>query len=71
MCLTVVYIVDVGDMYERFVVGVATTREKAIEIAREHRGDYRSEVNFYEMRTIRLDMADENNELTAELIELD
>ena len=68
-----VFIVDLGDNYERLVVGVATSREAAIQIAREHaaRDNYQSSVNYYEMRRAQLDMVDDNIDMTAEVIDVD
>ena len=71
--MTEVYIVDLGDSYERLVIGVATTRKAAIKIAREHaaRGNCRSEVDYYEMRRVQLDIVDDGIEITAKYIKVD
>lgn len=71
--MTEVFIVDLGDNYERLIVGVATSREKAIEIAREHaaKDDYSSSVNYYGMRKARLDRIDDDVDATFEEVDLD
>jgi hypothetical protein len=52
-----VYIVDVGCNYERSVIGVASTRDSAIEIARMHTAKYGPLISheYYEMRRAPLD----------------
>ena len=71
--MTEVYIVDLGDNYDRFIIGIATSREAAINIAREHAASdsYPSSVNFYEMRKARLDVVDEDIDVTVEVIDVD
>jgi hypothetical protein len=73
MEMTEVFIVDLGDSYERMVIGVATSSEAAIKIARDHaaRDNYRSSVNFYGMRKARLDMVDNDIDHTFEEIEVE
>ena len=72
--MTEVFIVDLGCDYERSIIGVASTRDSAIEIARMHSAKHGPRISFeyYEMRRAPLDChAYDTIDGTSEVIDVD